>query len=135
MKAAAWKLVAAILWMPLSLLISAIPGFGAVGWLFPVGLVLAILIWFDLGAQLRAVEPERRGLRALGVLMGVPQALFGLLCALIGVAIVLWVLYNTFVERLDTYSGGILTFGMGPAMIGFGALWIASAFRTGQGAK
>ena len=132
MKATACKLAAAILTMPLSLLVSAIPGFGAVGWLFAVGLIFAIVLWFDVGAQLREADPGRRGLRALGVLMGVPQALFGLVCVVVGLAIVAWVIYNTFIERRPTYSGGLLTFGMGPAMVVFGALWIASAFRTGS---
>jgi hypothetical protein len=131
MKATAWKLAASFIAMPASLLLSTVPGLGFVGWFFAVGLVLSIMYWFDLGALLREADADRRGLRILGVLMGVPQALFGLVCSLVGLAIVGWVLYNTFIERQSSYSGGFLTFGMGPAMVGFGALLIASAFRTG----
>ena len=65
--------------------------------------------------------------------MGVPQALFGLLCAFSGMAIVVWVLYNTFVERQPQYTGGFMALGIGPALILFGLSWLVTAFRHDPG--
>lgn len=130
MRVAVLKLLAAIVAMPLSLVASTVPGLGFVGWFFALALVLSILLWFDLGRRLRDAGSERRGARALGVLMGVPQALFGIASVVIGVGIVGWVLYNTFIERQPEYPGGLLTFGMGPGMAAFGAFLVVDALRT-----
>lgn len=56
---------------------------------------------------------------------------FGLLSASIGVAIVAWVLYNHFVERQDSYTGHALlvSFGVGPALVGYGVSLVRSAVR------
>lgn len=43
-----------------------------------------------------------------------------------------WVLYNTFIDRQPEYTGGFLTFGIGPILTLFGAFWIREAF-TRQG--
>lgn len=102
------------------------------GWFglgIPIGLLLSILYWFDLAQELRDTPNPSRGVRLLGLLMGVPQALFGLSCAGVGLAIIAWVLYNTFVERQPQYTGGILTLGVGPALVLFGVGWLATAFN------
>ncbi|MDR2365693.1 MAG: hypothetical protein LBD68_07550 [Zoogloeaceae bacterium] len=69
-----------------------------------------ILCLFDLGAALRASKTRRR--RLLGVALGLPQFLFGLLCLAVGLAISLWVFYLLFVERLPKYLGGIPALGL-----------------------
>ncbi len=68
--------------------------------------------------------------RTLGVVMGVPQALLGLISAGVGLSIIGWVLYNTFIERQPQYSGGFLTLGIGPTLVLFGLAWVRSAFRN-----
>ena len=67
------------------------------------------------------------------MLMCMPQALFGLLCAFTGLVVVLWVLYNTFVDRQPQYTGGLMTLGIGPTLILFGAGWVFTAFRRDSG--
>ncbi len=118
--------------LSLALLVLSFPLLIVNGWFglgIPVGLVLSILYWFDLAQELRSTPNPSRVVRAAGLLMGVPQAIFGFLCALIGMGIVAWVLYNTFVERQPQYSGGFLTLGVGPALVLFGLGWLASAFN------
>lgn len=68
--------------------------------------------------------------RLLGFAMGMPQALFGVGVAIIGLGIIGWVLYNSFVERQEQYSGGFMTLGMGPVLVLFGTAWLRSAFRA-----
>jgi hypothetical protein len=92
-------------------------------------LPIVILLWFDLGRELRASSSTSRLTRLAGVLMGVPQALFGAVCAAAGIAIVYWVLYNSFWERDPHYSGSFLSFGIGPVLVLIGAGFIADAFR------
>ncbi|MDR0634193.1 MAG: hypothetical protein LBF91_04365 [Azoarcus sp.] len=58
-----------------------------------------------------------------------PKALLGLASIGIGLAIIAWVVYNSFVERLPQYSGGFLTFGIGTTLLLFGWAWLVSAFR------
>ncbi|WP_232528090.1 hypothetical protein [Stenotrophomonas maltophilia] len=65
-----------------------------------IGLPAAILFWFDLGRELRAIPTPTRSERALGLAMGIPQVLFGLLCAGIGLILVAWILYNLLVQTL-----------------------------------
>ncbi|MFY2762488.1 hypothetical protein [Arenimonas sp. MALMAid1274] len=119
-----------LLWIAVFVL--SFPLLNLSGWFgvgIPLGLVLSILYWFDLAQELRNNPNPSRRVRVASVLMGVPQAMFGLVCAGIGVAIVAWVLYNTFVERQPSYSGGFLTLGIGPALILFGLGWLATAFH------
>lgn len=106
------------------------------GWFglgIPIGLVLSILYWFDVADELRSAQNPSRAVRLASVLMGVPQALFGLSCAAVGLTIVVWVLYNTFVERQPQYTGGFLTLGIGPVLVLFGVGWVATAFRRNRG--
>jgi hypothetical protein len=105
---------------------------GVNGWFgvgFVVALPLVILLWFDLGRELRTSPSSGRVGRIAGLLMGVPQALFGLVCATAGIAIVCWVLYNSFWKQDPNYTGGFLTFGVGPLLVLFGVGLALDAFR------
>ena len=64
----------------------------------------------------------------MGVVFGLPQAVFGLLAVVCGISIIAWALYNSLVERRTEYSGGFLTFGLGPILALFGGLWLREAF-------
>jgi hypothetical protein len=127
MKKTAFKLVLSFVIFVLSVPLIGFNGWFGIG--IPIGLVLSILYWFDLAWKIRNAPSPTRALRIMGVLMGVPQALFGLLCVSIGLAVVIWVIYNSFVERQPQYSGGFMTLGIGPALILFGFGWLATAFR------
>lgn len=118
--------------LSLALLFGSVALLGASGWFgvgIPVGLILSILYWFDLAGELRNTRSSSRMLRIAGLLMGVPKALFGLLCAGIGISLIGWVFYNSFVERQPEYSGEFLRFGIGPMLVLFGVGWVVSAFR------
>jgi hypothetical protein len=117
--------------LALSILLLRVNGWFGLGMV--IGLVLSILYGFDVAHELRESPRSSRARQLLGNLMGIPQALFGVLCAAAGLAIVGWVLYNTFVERLPQYNGGFLTFGIGPVLVLFGFGWLVTAFRRGDG--
>ena len=123
------KLVATLLGMPACLLLTGISGNG----IFVLGsvacLLFSILLWKDLGQAFRNTDNPSHLTRVFGILMGVPQALFGLASVAIGLSIILWVLYNSFFGTDPNYSGGLLSFGIGPLLVMFGLAWIASAFR------
>lgn len=96
---------------------------------FMAAFVVSILYWMELGQELRDLPDPSGWQWILGLLFGVPQALFGLVCIASGLAMVGWVLYNSFVERSEFYTGGFLTLGISPALIGFGAFWLVLAFK------
>ena len=100
-----------------------------------IGLPILILSWVDLGHNLREIDKPSFVIKVLGVLFGVPQALFGLISFGVGVSIIGWVLYNTFIETLPQYSGGFLTFGVAPALVLFGIYWLRAAFVREDHAK
>jgi hypothetical protein len=129
MRSTTFKLLAAFSLMPIGVLGLRFAGNDLFFVVFLVGFVLSIMFWLDLGRLLRQLENPTPWQRVLGVLFGIPQALFGLVCVAIGSAIVVWVLYNSLVERSTAYSGGFLTFGIGPALVLFGAGWVVYAFK------
>ncbi|MEG2803262.1 hypothetical protein [Stenotrophomonas sp.] len=94
-----------------------------------LSLPTSILYWMDVGRALRNGDVPGRARRLAGLLMGLPQALFGLLSAGMGLSLIGWVLYNSLVERQPSYSGGFLTWGLGPALTWIGVHWALSAFR------
>ncbi|WQI20413.1 hypothetical protein U2S91_20085 [Stenotrophomonas maltophilia] len=97
-----------------------------------IGLPAAILFWFDLGRELRAIPIPipTRSERALGLAMGIPQVLFGLLCAGIGLILVAWILYNLLVQTLPQFRiPSLPAFAVGPMMIVAGLGWARTAFR------
>lgn len=110
-----------------SILLLRVDGWFGIG--FVVALPLVILYWFDFGRELRTSPSSSRLRRIAGLLMGVPQALFGVACAAIGIGIVCWVLYNSFWERDPNYTGGFLTLGIGPVLVLFGAGLVFDAFK------
>lgn len=126
---AATKLVCAFAGMVLSVLALRYTHWDVFFFTFMAAMILSILYWLDVGSMLRAVENPRPAVRMLGILMGVPQALFGLGCFLAGAVIVLWVLYNVFVERQPGFPSLVLGLGVGPSLITFGLGWVFYAFR------
>ncbi|WP_148282970.1 hypothetical protein [Pseudogulbenkiania sp. NH8B] len=94
-----------------------------------VALPIAILAWIDLGRKLRNSPTNSPVLFVVGIVFGLPQALFGSVAVLAGLTIVGWVLYNSLWARLPQYTGGFLTFGVGPALIIFGVAWMRDAFK------
>ena len=93
-----------------------------------VALPIFILSWVELGSALRNHPSSSRILFTVGFLFGLPQAFFGLFSLVSGVAIIVWVLYNSFIARVPQYSGGFLTFGIGPVLVLFGTHWLRQAF-------
>ena len=129
MRSTALKLFAAFSLMPIGVLGLRFTSNEIFFVVFLVGFILSIMFWLDMGRLLRQLEHPSPWQRVLGAMFGIPQALLGLVCVAFGSAIVAWVLYNSFVERSTAYSGGFLTFGMGPALVLFGAGWIVYAFK------
>jgi len=67
----------------------------------------------------------------LRLILRIPRVLGGLLSIILGLSIIGWVLYNSFVETQPEYSGGFLTFGIGPTLVLVGAYWLRTAFTRG----
>lgn len=134
MKAATIKLFAVISF--LAALAGAIGSTTHEGWLTVwlllfifVGVPVLILAWIDLGSAFRSLDDPTSLQKGLGILFGVPQAVFGITSIAIGLSIVAWVLYNSLIEEQSQYSGGFLTFGVGPALVIFGFYWARAAFK------
>ncbi len=127
MKKTAWKFALSLMAFFASFPAIHISGWFAIGIL--LGLILSILYWFDLGKELRAVPSKNNTLKIFGLLMGIPQALFGLLCSVAGLSIIGWVLYNTFWHKNPHYTGGFMTFGVSTSMFVFGIGLVADAFK------
>ena len=122
------KLAASLLMLPLSVLLMIVFNEGWFVLLGFVGVVLAPLYWIEFGQALRNAPAGSRVQRVVGVLMGVPQALFGIACIAIGLVLIGWILYNLFVERQPEFrmSGSLL---LPPLLVLFGAGWAGDAFR------
>lgn len=61
-----------------------------------------------------------------------PQAIFGLIAVSIGLSIALWILCNTFIERLPEYTGGVLLFVIVSALIIYGLSSLLSLFTKNE---
>jgi hypothetical protein len=94
------------------------------------GVPLLVLAWVDLGRSLRQLQNPSRSVYFLGLVLSIPQILFAVLAILIGICLLGWVLYNSFITRLPEYNGGFLTFGIGPALIAFGVMWLRQALSV-----
>ena len=59
------------------------------------------------------------------MIKAVTKGIFSVLAILIGSSIIVWVLYNEFIERRPQFvrPPWAATFGVGPAMIGVGVYW------------
>jgi len=94
-----------------------------------VGLPILILSWIEFGDYLRNLNNAPLIVRLIGFLFGVPQALFGIVCMLIGASIILWILYNTLIERQAEFTGSFMSLGLSPMFIAFGLFLLISAFK------
>ncbi len=90
---------------------------------------LIILWWIDLGRELRRANSKIKWKYFLGLVMGVPQALLGLLSIVIGLGIIGWVIYNSFWEPDPHFTSSFLSFGIGPALILTGIAFVYDAFK------
>lgn len=121
--------------LSLAALLSSLPmmiitGNGYFILLLLIGLPAAILFWFDLGRELRALPAPNRSERLLGLAMGIPQVLFGLLSAAVGFILVMWILYNLLIERRPHFRiPSLSALAVGPLMIVVGLGWARTAFR------
>jgi hypothetical protein len=134
MRAASLKLGSAFLF--LTALAFAIRETNADSWLTVwfilfifVGIPFSILAFFDVGRSLRALPNPARLVRVIGIVCALPQALFALVAIALGVTLVVWVLYNSLVRHVPGYSGGFLTFGIGPALVLIGLGWLRQIIR------
>lgn len=93
-----------------------------------LGLPIFILSWIDLGYHLKELDNPSLLIKFIIIIFATPQALLGLVAFLSGASIIVWVIYNTFIETLPQYRGGILTFGLAPALLLFGLYWLRTAF-------
>jgi uncharacterized membrane protein len=91
--------------------------------------IAAVMYSLDVAAELKSVDNPTTLQRALRILFAIPQFILAVLALLIGLSIVVWVLYNTFVERMPQYTGGFLSFGIAPLMLLVGAGWLYSLIR------
>jgi hypothetical protein len=127
------KFCAAVAIMPLSIVAAYLIDAHEVvevvcGVVFMVALASAFLYMLDLRQALLEVEHANWLARALRMLIALPQAIAGLVSLCSGLAIIGWVLYNSFVERLPEYSGGFLTFGLSSMLVLFGFGLLRNAF-------
>jgi hypothetical protein len=133
MRPTAIKLLVCLAAVPLAVVLTWLTGSGYFLMMWLIAFPLLVLYLMDYSRELRSAPNPSWTVRVLALLMSVPQALFGLLTLTFGVAMILWVLYNSFIERQPEYSGGFLTFGIGPICILVGGGWILDAFRKGRG--
>lgn len=133
LKGAIWRLVGALIALLTLILATRFSqsqdwkGIWMILFIF-VATPLFIVSLFDTGAALRGIKNPSFLTKGFGLLLGVPQALFALLAAGIGLSIVGWVLYNTFVQQRPEYTGGFLTFGIAPIVLLYGLSRLHRAF-------
>jgi succinate dehydrogenase/fumarate reductase cytochrome b subunit len=102
---------------------------GWFGLLFLVALICSILYCFDYAEELSLIEEKSKYQKFISKVLLFPMVIFGLIALSIGLSIVVWVLYNTFIERQPQYTGGFLTFGIAPALVIFGLILLNSMFK------
>lgn len=69
------------------------------------------------------------------MIKAVAKGIFSVLAILIGSGIIVWVLYNEFIERQPEFKRPtwVATFGAGPAMIGVGVYWGRQTLKSFRG--
>ena len=98
-----------------------------------LGLPVFILFGIEAGRTLRTVADVPTPWKAIGILLSLPQAIFGVVSVVLGLLLILWVAYNFLVERQPEFTGGVLpSLGLGPALLAAGWWWLRSAFRKEQ---
>jgi len=121
------KLLVSVLLIPSSLFMMRLTGW--FGLLFLVSLIYSILYCFDYTGELRLIEEKSKYQKFISKVLLFPMVIFGLIALSIGLSVVVWVLYNTFIERQPQYTGGFLTFGIAPALVIFGLILLKSMFK------
>ena len=98
--------------------------------LFP----LYVLCSKDALENLSTVSSSTKYAYVTWLIASLPTLLFGLLAVGIAAAIILWVLYNSLIERQPEFTGGTIFggFGIAPIMLYFGfralkSLWVKSS--------
>ena len=101
--------------------IAAVPAIVAI----ILGLPISILAYKEY-VQERHADPEYKPGFLRSAVLITPIVIFGAISILFGASIVLWVLYNTLIERQPEYSGPtyLMGFGIGPTLIAFGWYWL-----------
>ncbi|ACV27301.1 hypothetical protein [Kangiella koreensis] len=122
-----YKLLAAIVIFILSIMTLRFDGWFGIGAV--VTFPLIILWWIDLGRELRKAHAKNKPKYFLGLVMGVPQALLGMVCIAMGLGIIGWVIYNSFWETMPQYSGSFLQVGAGPGLVMTGIAFVYDAFK------
>jgi hypothetical protein len=98
---------------------------------FALGLASGFLYMLELRQALLDIEHAAWPIRIVRALIALPHAVAGLVSLCMGLAMIGWVLYNSFVERLQEYSGGFLTFGVSFMLVVFGFALLRGAFSRG----
>ena len=102
--------------------------------LFFLAAPMLVLLTIEMGKTLREAPEAPRALRAVGLILSIPQALFGFVAVALGVAITLWTAYNLLVERQPQFTGGLIpSLGIGPALALAGYWWMRTAFTRKRG--
>jgi len=91
---------------------------------FPVFIMTLI----DLSRYIKKLNSHSRPIKILSIFLTIPEIIFGIISIIIGILIIMWVLYNSFIERQDTYSGSVYFVGFGLAipLITFGKYLLRS---------
>jgi hypothetical protein len=102
----------------------------AIGSIF-LGIPISIALYLDFVRALGR-QPETRPVGLSAIVLCAPIFVLGALSLISGSAIIVWVLYNTLIERDPHYSGptSFGGFGIGPLLVIFGWRWITSPFKA-----
>jgi hypothetical protein len=97
--------------------------------LVSAALPVTVVCLIDIGRALRAMPNPSRLVWFLGIALGIPEVFFlvvpGVVSLACGLAMVFWVVYNSYVHRLPAYTGtdGLQAIVMGSLMIVWG-FWL-----------
>lgn len=99
-----------------------------ISWVFIIlpACILYLIDWF------RYNESQNKVSKIGKAILRFPIGVLGVFSILIGSAIIIWVLYNIFVERQNEYTGPSTIlggFGVGPSLVVFGFYLIRLAIR------
>lgn len=123
------KFLSAFFAMPISAFLIGITGSGIFFVGCVAGLLLSILWGIDLGRQLRAASENKGMTRAAGWVMGILQALLGLMSLLMGLSIIVWILYNLLIKLQPQFMFSLLAAPVPFMLVKAGATWLRDAFK------
>ncbi|HEX6861680.1 MAG TPA: hypothetical protein VF414_02635 [Thermoanaerobaculia bacterium] len=127
------RLVCLVLVLAAALLVAAFGEIEALsvavfGGVLLLGLPLALLLYLDWVAALRARRRRRVGARLLVGIASLPAFSFGLIAFVTGLTLIVWVLYNVLVERQPQFRWSPWQgFGIGPPLVVAGWIWMRRA--------